>query len=120
MQGSPEKSSNQKQHIFGKYYDEIFSEDNFNLLDAPNIIESYFEIKKAYDSSIESIQKIEQKIFYVIYMKNKMPDLSYDDCIIHLEDALAEFKTESSILTDARKMIQVGFKEFLNDKLSII
>ena len=120
IQGSPDKSSNQKQHIFGKYYDEIFSEDNFNLLDAPNIVESYFEIKKAYDSSVESIQKIEQKIFYILYIKNKLPGLSYDDCIISLENALTEFKTESSSLTDARKMIQVGFKEFLNFKLSIV
>ncbi|MCR0998133.1 AIPR family protein [Serratia rubidaea] len=119
IQGNPDKSSNQKQHIFGKYYDDIFSEDKFNLLDAPNIIESYFEIKKAYDSTSESIQKIEQKIFYILYIKNKLPELPYNECITHLEDALVEFKTESSSLTDARKMIQVGFKDFLNKKLSI-
>ncbi|KFW99859.1 abortive phage resistance protein [Pectobacterium carotovorum subsp. carotovorum] len=120
IQGNPDKSSNQKQHIFGKYYDEIFSEDNFNLLDAPNIIENYFEVKKAYDSTSESIQKIEQKIFYILYVKNKLPELSYNECISSLEDALVEFKTDSSSLTDARKMIQVGFKDFLNTKLSIM
>lgn len=68
IQGNPEKSSNQKQHIFGKYYDDIFSESNFNISDAPQIIDSYFDIKKSYDSVAESLQKIEQKVFYVLYM----------------------------------------------------
>ncbi|MDD1829354.1 AIPR family protein, partial [Photobacterium sp. ZSDE20] len=58
LQGNPEKSSNQKQHIFGKYYDEIFSESNFNISEAPSIIESYFDVKQAYDASVESLQKI--------------------------------------------------------------
>ncbi|WP_411369688.1 AIPR family protein [Citrobacter braakii] len=58
IQGFPEKSSNQKQHIFGKYYDDIFDEKNFDLSQAPEIIERYFEIKKAYSFSDESIQKI--------------------------------------------------------------
>lgn len=117
IQGNPDKSSNQKQHIFGKYYDEIFSEDNFNILDAPNIIESYFLVKNTYDTSSESIQKIEQKIFYVLYMHNVRPDISYENCIEMLESALTQFKNGMSGLTDARKMIQVGFKEILNEQL---
>ncbi|MEI9537218.1 hypothetical protein V5081_07700 [Enterobacter cancerogenus] len=56
IQGFPEKSSNQKQHIFGKYYDDIFDEKNFDLSHAPEIIERYFEIKKAHPFSDESIQ----------------------------------------------------------------
>lgn len=119
IQGNPDKSSNQKQHIFGKYYDEIFSEDNFNILEAPSIIESYFNIKKEYDLAISSIQKIEQKIFYILYMKKFNPHLSYSQCIDKLERALISFDVNERI-TDARKLIQVRFKDHLNLTLSNI
>ncbi|MDD9176106.1 abortive phage resistance protein [Aliivibrio finisterrensis] len=119
IQGNPEKSSNQKQHIFGKYYDEIFSEDNFNISEAPLIIESYFEIKKSYDSATETLQKIEQKVFYILYMHKVRPDLNYQQCIDELERILALFEPSKTTLTDARKMIQVRFKDLINSELNI-
>ncbi|MCL6324991.1 AIPR family protein [Pectobacterium polaris] len=114
LQGSPEKSSNQKQHIFGKYYDDIFDERNFNFSQAPEIIDRYFNIKKAYASSTDSIQKIEQKIFYILYMHSERSDWSYEKCINALENALDTFDPAGGNLTDARKMIQVRFREHLN------
>ncbi|HEJ2457942.1 TPA: AIPR family protein [Vibrio cholerae] len=120
IQGNPEKSSNQKQHIFGKYYDEIFSEKKFNISEAPSIIESYFDIKKSYDSATEPLQKIEQKVFYILYMKNVRQDLSYQECIDELERILGLFEPSKTNLTDARKMIQVSFKDFLNTELSLV
>ena len=118
-QGFPEKSSNQKQHIFGKYYDSIFSEDNFNISNAPQLVESYYEIKKAYSSSTDSIQKIEQKIFYIIYMHKVREDWSYEKCINMLEEALYSYYPLSDVsLTDARKMIQVRFRESVYEMLS--
>ncbi|HFG4327458.1 TPA: AIPR family protein [Escherichia coli] len=119
LQGSPEKSSNQKQHIFGKYYDDIFNEKNFNFSQAPEIIERYFEIKKAYASSTDNIQKIEQKIFYILYMHQVRNDWSYEQCIESLENALETFCITGVNLTDARKMIQVRFKEHLNSMLQL-
>lgn len=117
IQGFPEKSSNQKQHIFGKYYDEIFSEANFNLSEAPEIIDCYFNVKKTYSLSTDSIQKIEQKIFYILYMHKIRSDLNYEQCINLLEKALKSFDTTNVNLTDARKMIQVRFKDHLNSIL---
>ncbi|BFI65188.1 MULTISPECIES: AIPR family protein [Yersinia pseudotuberculosis complex] len=114
LQGYPEKSSNQKQHIFGKYYDEIFDEKNFNFSQAPEITERYFDIKKAYASSTDSIQKIEQKIFYILYMHQVRSDLSYEQCINTLEEVLETFDSAGVSLTDARKMIQVRFRDYLN------
>ncbi|MRT05965.1 AIPR family protein [Ewingella americana] len=114
LQGSPEKSSNQKQHIFGKYYDEIFDEKNFNFSQAPEIVERYFNIKKAYASSTESIQKIEQKIFYILYINEIKSQWNYEQCIDVLENALRSFDSSGTTLTDARKMIQVRFREHLN------
>lgn len=114
IQGNPEKSSNQKQHIFGKYYDDIFDDKKFNISQAPEIIEKYFDIKKVYAQSTDSIQKIEQKIFYIIYMVNIRKDWSYNQCIDTLEQVLVSFDTGGMNITDARKMIQVRFKEYLN------
>jgi len=119
IQGNPEKSSNQKQHIFGKYYDDIFSESNFNISDAPSIIESYFDIKKTYDSVTESLQKIEQKVFYILYMKKIRSDLNNQECIDELERVLSLFEPSNKTITDARKMIQVRFKDFLNEQLGL-
>lgn len=116
LQGFPDKSSNQKQHIFGKYYDEIFDESIFNISEAPEIISRYFEVKKAYSSSSESIQKIEQKIFYVIFMNRIRPEWSYVVCIEVLESMLKHFEPGYN-LTDARKMIQVRFREYVNAEL---
>ncbi|WNJ80807.1 AIPR family protein [Cedecea neteri] len=115
-QGFPEKSSNQKQHIFGKYYDSIFSEDGFIFSNAPLLVESYYEIKKAYSSSTDSIQKIEQKIFYIIYMHKVREDWSYEKCINMLEEVLYTYCPPSYVnLTDARKMIQVRFRETVSE-----
>ncbi|HAS6088010.1 TPA: abortive phage resistance protein [Vibrio vulnificus] len=119
IQGNPEKSSNQKQHIFGKYYDDIFSERNFNISDAPEIIESYFDIKKSYDSVKESLQKIEQKVFYILYMRKVRSDLDNQACIDELERILELFEPSKKKITDARKMIQVRFKDFLNEQLGV-
>lgn len=116
LQGFPDKSSNQKQHIFGKYYDEIFDESVFNISEAPDIISSYFEVKKAYSSSSDSIQKIEQKIFYVIFMNRLRPEWNYVSCIEVLESMLKHFEPGYN-LTDARKMIQVRFREYVSSEL---
>lgn len=118
LQGSPEKSSNQKQHIFGKYYDDIFDEKNFNFSQAPEIIERYFDIKKAYASSTDSIQKIEQKIFYILYMNRVRNEWNYEQCIDVLENVLDDFDSAGVNLTDARKMIQVRFRDYLDSILN--
>lgn len=119
VQGNPEKSSNQKQHIFGKCYEEIFSEKYFNISEAPLIIENYFEIKKSYDSATEPLQKIEQKVFYILYMKKVRPDFDYIQCINELERVLTLFEPSNKTLSDARKMIQVRFKDFLNSEIGV-
>ncbi len=119
IQGNPDKSSNQKQHIFGKYYDEIFSEKNFNISEAPVIIERYFDVKKAYDTAGGSLQKIEQKVFYILYMHQVRPDLDYNQCIEELERILKIVEPSDKKISDARKMIQVRFKESLNSELGL-
>lgn len=84
-------------------------------------MESYYEIKKAYSSSTDSIQKIEQKIFYIIYMHKIREDWSYQKCIDVLEEALCSYCPLSDVsLTNARKMIQVRFRESVSEMMSDI
>ena len=100
-------------------YEEIFSEKYFNISEAPLIIENYFEIKKSYDSATEPLQKIEQKVFYILYMKKVRPDFDYIQCINELERVLTLFEPSNKTLSDARKMIQVRFKDFLNSEIGV-
>ncbi|TOP42440.1 hypothetical protein CGH15_16355, partial [Vibrio parahaemolyticus] len=86
---------------------------------APAIIESYFDIKKSYDSVTESLQKIEQKVFYILYMRKVRSDLDNQACIDELERILELFEPSKKKITDARKMIQVRFKDFLNEQLGL-
>lgn len=46
-------------------------------------------------------------------------DWSYEQCIESLENALETFCITGVNLTDARKMIQVRFKEHLNSMLQL-
>lgn len=118
IQGHPDKPSNHKQHIFGKYYEQIFSEENFEITQSVEIIERYFAIRQKYSELGNNVQKIEQKIFYILYM-TQYYKLTIEEAIQLLEDGLSRYKTSANgnVLTDARKLIQVGFKSFLNESI---
>jgi hypothetical protein len=114
-QGNPEKASNQKKKIFEKYYNETFLSDKFDINEAPYIVKEYYSIRKEYDTS--SYESIEQKIFYIIYMKQHI-DKEIKDLIVSLENCLASYKKDS-VISPARKLIQKGFKEHLDKLLNI-
>lgn len=46
LKGYPERASNQKKHIFEKYYDTVFLEPNFELTKSVDYVTRYFEIKR--------------------------------------------------------------------------
>lgn len=115
-QGHPEKATSQKQKIFEKYYDEIFLSDKFDINEAPYIVKEYYAIKKEYEAS--SYESIEQKIFYIIYMKQHI-NKDIKDLISSLEGCLLSYKKGSN-LTPARKLIQKGFREHLDKLLKIV
>jgi len=117
--GEPDKSSNHKQHIFGKYYDELFIK-NFDISDSVRIVKNYYEVINTY-SSLSEIEYMEQKAYYILYMKEKYPETPLTEHIKTLEDTINTYKNSSDAsLSDARKMIQVKFKDnidsILNDK----
>lgn len=117
-QGSPERATNQKKFIFDKYYDEIFLSDKFNLELSPSLIIEYFSIKKDYEQLKNIIIPSEQKVFYVLYMRT-ISDLSIRDTIQRLEKIINEYNPKSGKnLSEARKLIQLDFKTFLDSEMS--
>ncbi|MFC4559382.1 AIPR family protein [Virgibacillus kekensis] len=107
--GYPDRASNQKKRIFDTYYDEIFGEDNFDIDDAVRVIEKYLEISNSYEKS--SYNVYEQKIFYALYLNEFNSNINNN--IELIEKVLIEYKQDSA-LSEARKLIQKGFKDELD------
>lgn len=115
--GFPEKATNQKKNIFDKYYDDIFGQDNLNIDDSPNIIKRYFEIKKVYDSKKSIYTFTEQKAFYLLYIDTKL-DKDISEQIDFFENLILNYKSPSGKdISDARKLIQLKFKEFIDNEI---
>ncbi|WP_253659235.1 AIPR family protein [Vibrio splendidus] len=116
-QGYPEKSSNEKQHIFGKYYDQVFKQD-FDLSAAPEIIDRYYEVLSLY-SKLKGIGIIpmELKYYYVLHVHQLKPEKSLEEVIHFLETVIEEYDAPSE-MSIPRRMIQLKFKHFVHDMLS--
>lgn len=115
-QGFPEKSSNEKQHIFGKYYSKVFVDD-FDITDAPAIIDKYFSILSEYNiAKKEGVQPLELKYYYSMYISTKYPTWTLRDIISFIEEVLNEYDAPSE-MSIPRRMIQLKFKNFVDNKL---
>jgi len=113
--GEPDKSSNHKQYIFSKYYDDLFL-NGFDISESLEIINRYKESIAAYYNRPD-IVFMEQKIYYLVYMISKYPSCSVDVLINILEEEVSSFREGDKSLSDARKMIQVRFREGLESSL---
>jgi len=115
LNGSPEKTSNQKKSIFDKNYEELFVK-KFNLEDSVSQINKYFEIKKEYKKIDEKVS--EQKIFYILYLDKNIKDLNIIEAIKKFEELIKSFPTGKE-LSEARKLIKNDFKNFIDKKFKI-
>lgn len=109
--GYPDRSTNQKKKLFGVYYDDIFGDDviDFNLL--LKLIKLYNEIEENYRNLYGESEVYTQKILYIIYLQSLRDDIIEN---IHLlEKCLRDYR-KSDDISKARKLIQKGFKEFLD------
>lgn len=113
-QGFPEKASNQKKQIFDKYYAQIFSESNLDISQSAQLVKRYFEIKKVYDA-LSQFDSSDQKIFYIIYIDNFL-QIDTQLKIEFFENIVKEYRQRDKI-SDARKLINLKFKEELDDKI---
>ncbi|MBU3209859.1 AIPR family protein [Clostridium algidicarnis] len=109
--GYPDRATNQKRRIFEEYYDDIFNEDfNFEIL--VDYIKEYYMIKKKYEDL--KIKSYEQKYFYILYLNTKENDIIKN--IKFVEESLQEYKEDENLST-ARKLIQKGYRDFVDEKL---
>ncbi|MFN8380508.1 MAG: AIPR family protein [Anaerolineales bacterium] len=116
IQGHPEKASNQKKQIFDKYYDRIFGDQYFDLSKSAEYVNRYFEIKKEYDAFSDS-DSTDQKIFYILYMDTRL-STGIKEKIELLESAIKSYRVnEDAQISDARKLLQVKFKEKLDSDI---
>lgn len=119
LKGLPEKSTNDKKNIFDKYYQSIFIDDTDLLDKSLSGIKQFYEIKQCYLNSKFKDSCSDQRIFYVIYIIQKTSK-DIVDSISLLEKAISSYKSPSGKkVSDARKIIQTAFKNFLDDKLGI-
>ncbi len=117
IKGTPENASNQKNKIFEKYYDDIFGKETFDITKSVEYIKKYYEIKKEYEEKLLS-KVTDQKIFYIQYLNyvnNNTRTIAEN--VDLLEACINEYPTEKE-LSPARKLIQKGFKELLDSKLT--
>ncbi|WP_295899529.1 AIPR family protein [uncultured Vibrio sp.] len=114
MQGNPEKSTNSKQSIFGKLYDDIFSSENFDIEDSYKIVEDYYNIREEYQR--KDYKSIDIKHYYIMYLNEEFPNISTQDKMGMLERHIAHYKVDKET-SDVRKMSQTRFKDELVDKL---
>lgn len=118
LKGNPEKASNQKKQIFEKYYDEIFGENNLKIDQSPNQVSLYYEIRTIYLNLTDYIFS-EQKVFYILYLNTKIT-LSIIQIIDMFEKIIKKYEpSNGKELSEARKIIQIKFKEFLDEELDI-
>lgn len=110
--GYPDRATNQKRRIFEEYYEDIFKEDlDFEML--IDYIEEYFMIKEKYKKL--DIKSYEQKHFYILYLNTKENNIEKN--IKFVEDSLDLYKKDEN-LSIARKLIQKGFRDYVDEKYS--
>lgn len=108
-QGYPEKVSNLKRKLFTDYYDDIYSSQNFNIDQAKDLIELYFQIDKFYQEK-QNKEKYNQKIFYIIYIV-KQYGKEIEEADIILQKALEAFKkTSEEGAKDSRILLKYDFR----------
>ncbi|MCT7728012.1 MAG: AIPR family protein, partial [Lactobacillus iners] len=113
--GYPDRSTSQKKKLFGVYYDDIFGDDvvDFNAL--LKLIKLYNEIEENYRNLYGEREVYTQKILYIIYLQSLRDDIVEN---IHLLEKCLKDYRESDDISKARKLIQKGFKEFLDQSFN--
>lgn len=109
--GFPDRATNQKKYLFEKYYNAIFSTENLDIEILPKYIKEYNEISNFYNLRTD-IKGFDQKYLYVLFLNEK--EFNIEKNVLFVEKTLEDYKKEDGI-SQARKLIQRGFKELLEE-----
>lgn len=110
--GFPDRATNQKSKLFDVYYEQIFNSKELEFELYVKLINFYCKVEKIYNNC--SYKNYNQKYLYVVYLKGKYPNKHIKDYIKLIEETLEKYR-EKEDLSDARKLIQKGFKELVDE-----
>jgi len=116
IKGNPHKATSQKKDIFDKYYQDVFG-DSLDIEKSPEQIKNYFEVINEYKKL--KIKSNDNKAFYILYLLARTSGKSIEDLILALEKNLSMFNTNED-LADTRKLLQLKFKDTLDEDLNIV
>lgn len=118
IQGCPEMVSNKKMEIFTSRYEELFCTPDLISQRTIDLINSFFEIKKAYKSTRYRFS--DQKCMYVLYVSYFTSNTNFERIISNLEDTIDSFITKNGLkLSPARILISNRFKDEIDKKFKI-
>lgn len=115
--GYPDRATNQKNKLFDVYYDEVFDSKDANFELYVKLIKYYGEAERIYSKSM--YKDYSQKYLYIIYLKSLFPERDIIKFIDVIENTLKEYKAGEEI-SEARKLIQKGYKELLDKRIKKI
>lgn len=110
--GYPDRATNQKSQLFERYYDDIFDKNKLDFDLYVNLVKYYAKVEDFYENS--NYKSYNQKYLYVIFLKGLYKEEPVNKFVDVIESTLKEYKKDEN-LSDARKLIQRGFKELLFD-----
>lgn len=110
--GYPDRATNQKSQLFERYYDDIFDKYKLDFDLYVNLVKYYEKVEDFYENS--NYKSYNQKYLYVIFLKGLYKEEPVNKFVNVIESTLKEYKKDEN-LSDARKLIQKGFKELLFD-----
>ena len=110
--GYPDRATNQKSQLFERYYDDIFDKNKLDFDLYVNLVKYYAKVEDFYENS--NYKSYNQKYLYVIFLKGLYKEEPVNEFVDVIESTLKEYKKDEN-LSDARKLIQRGFKELLFD-----
>lgn len=110
--GYPDRATNQKSQLFERYYDDIFDKYKLDFKLYVNLVKDYKKVEDFYENS--NYKSYNQKYLYVIFLMGLYKEEPVNKFVDVIESTLKEYKKDEN-LSDARKLIQKGFKELLFD-----
>ncbi|MFH7565410.1 AIPR family protein [Oceanimonas smirnovii] len=106
--GQPDKATSSVKGIFEEQYEDLFVRD-FDLSEAPRLVELYFETIKRYKEL--GLKGNQLKYYYIQYFDKLGVDWSLDELIQYLEG----FLENHSLLPDLGDVKTLGSSTFKND-----
>lgn len=123
LKGNPHKASNRKKQIFEQDYNLVFGDNNLNISESPDHVKKYFQVKSLYELKSKEVDRkfSDQDVFYILYLQAKTGG-EISGLINELEELVDRYRAEESevsSLSRNRKLIQIGFKDFVDQHFSI-